>query len=86
MPKIWPTEVIRELLALAAATGESQATLASAEEARLFRFAIYTFRKVHGTGADLSITLDDNIVVVRKRTVPVITLSSEADTTVGSEQ
>ena len=86
MPKIWPTEVIRELLALASSGGESQATLASAEEARLFRFAIYTFRKVHDVGADLSITLDDNVVVVRRRPAHSITLSSEADAPVCSEQ
>ena len=79
MPKIWPTAVIRELLALAETAGESQATLDTAEEARLFRFAIYGFRKNQGLGEDLSVTLDGNIVIVRRRSVPTIALSTTID-------
>ena len=78
MPKIWPLEVMRELLALAAATGESRAELATEEEAKLFRFAIYNFRKTNDLGADLSITTEANVVIVRKRLAPKITIACHA--------
>lgn len=85
MPKIWPADTIRELLALANAKGESRATLSSAEEARLFRFAVYSFRKAHHAWPDLSVTLDDNVVIVRRRPTHVIDLSNEIDLPICSE-
>jgi hypothetical protein len=63
---------IRELIALAERTGFAKAALGSAEEARLFRFAIYSFRRANEVGLELSITLDDNEVVLRKRQCPSI--------------
>lgn len=85
MPQLWPTSTIRELLALAEAAGESRAILESAEDARLFRFAIYSFRKTHDIGADLSITLEDNTVVVHKRPAHVVVLANETDSPSCSE-
>lgn len=67
MSNIWPRDQIRELLALADASGSARAELISAEEAEKFRFAIYFFRRQHGIGQNLTITLDGNFVVVEKR-------------------
>jgi hypothetical protein len=72
--KIWPLDTIRELLALANTSGEARATLASAEEAELFRFAIYNFRRNHSLGLDMTVTIDDNAVVVTKRTLAAVTI------------
>lgn len=72
MPKLWPYELIRELLTRADLTGESSATLASPRDAQLFRYAIYSFRKQTDLGRDLFITLEDNTVKVAKRAVPEI--------------
>jgi hypothetical protein len=69
---IWPKDVIRELLAQASLTGEARAELASPTEAERFRFAIYSFRRTEGIGYDLSITLDTNTVVVRKKHLPSV--------------
>jgi hypothetical protein len=74
MPKIWPHDTIRELLALAEATGESSAELASEREAELFRFAIYSFRREQGIGHNLSVTLDGCRVVVTKRETPTVVI------------
>lgn len=74
MPKVWPQATIRELLAIADATGESIATLGSEREAELFRFAIYSFRRMTGIGDNLSITLDRTKVVVTRRTTPTVTI------------
>lgn len=78
MPQVWPHATIRELLALADANGEAQATLASAREAELFRFAIYSFRRNNDIGHNLSVTIADNAVVVTRRSTPsVVILQSE---------
>lgn len=77
MPKLWPYATIRELLALAEATGQSQATLASEREAELFRFAIYSFRKQYTLGQDLSISLDGNNVIITKRQTPSVMILQE---------
>lgn len=74
MPKIWSHATIRELLTLALTTGESSAVLGSSREAELFRFAIYGFRRGCSDWDDLSITLDENKVIVTKRIAPTITI------------
>jgi hypothetical protein len=74
VPKLWPTDVIRELLALADATGRSEAVLSSVREAELFRFAIYSFRRHADVGWDLSVTLDETKVIVTKRLPPSVTI------------
>ena len=71
----WPQHTIRELIALGETSGEARATLGTPEEARLFRFAIYTFRKEHNVGFDLRITLEENVVVLRRRPQPVIVIA-----------
>lgn len=77
MPKVWPYATIRELLALADVSGESRAELASRREAELFRFAIYSFRRQHDIGQDLSVTLDGNNVIITKRTAPSVVIMQE---------
>ena len=80
MPKIWPYDTIRELLALAEAKGEATATVASEREAILFRYAIYSFRKLNDIGHNLSVTLDNNRVIVTKRTLPQVQILEEQET------
>lgn len=72
--KIWPRSEIRELLALAERTGIARATLGSPDEAAKFRFAIYTFRRTHGTKFDFSVVVEGNDVVVRQNEMPSITI------------
>jgi hypothetical protein len=79
LPKIWPHATIRELLARAGVYGESRATLGSAREAELFRFAIYSFRRQNNVGWHLSVTLDDNDVVVTKRVEPNVSILQEQE-------
>ena len=67
MSSIWPHNTIRELLALADATGVSKAECDSPKEAEKFRFAIYYFRRQHGLGNDLSVTLDGSFVILEKK-------------------
>ena len=78
MSKIWPSSTIRELIALAVSVGESTATLDSAEEARLFRFAIYSFRRNNGVGEGLQVTLFENKVILTRQTCPSISITSPA--------
>lgn len=80
MSKIWPYDTIRELLALARVLGESTAELANEEDARNFRFAIYSFRRQNDEGNDLSITLDGNKVIVRPKQVPVVKILETSQT------
>lgn len=81
MPKIWPYDMIRELLALADAKGESIATLDSEREAVLFRYAIYSFRRINpGVGDNLSVTLSGTSVIVTKRLSPVVHILQEQET------
>ena len=78
MPKIWSSEMIRELLALAGAQGSAQAELANAREAALFRFAIYTFRRKNRIGNDISITIEDNkVMLVKRPEIPTIKILQE---------
>ena len=77
MPKIWPHETIRELLALAEAMGEAQAELGSEREAELFRFAIYSFRRQAKIGQDLAVAVEGNKVTVAKRKVPEVFIIQE---------
>lgn len=77
MTKLWPQSKIRELLAQAAANGEARAQLDSRDNAERFRYSIYAFRKSHGIGYDVSVTLDGNTVVVTKKTTPSVVLLSE---------
>lgn len=65
--KIWPQSVIRELIAQAKASGEARAELESRALAERFRYSIYSFRKTHNIGYDVSITIDNNTVVVTKK-------------------
>ena len=75
MPQVWPHATMRELLAQANATGEARATLASAREAELFRFAIYSYRRKHASEyCTLAITLDGNNVVATRREEPSVTI------------
>lgn len=67
---------IRELLVLATMEGESKATLETEADARLFRFAVYSFRKAQDFGHDLSVTIEGNCVIVRKRQTPIVEISS----------
>jgi hypothetical protein len=76
-PPIWEPATIRELLAIAATSAEARAVLATPEEAELFRFAIYNFRRTQGIGNDMTITLEGNAVVVRKRPEPSVTILHE---------
>lgn len=79
MSQTWPREKIRELLALADATGHSSAVLASAREAELFRFAIYSFRRKNADlGGDLSVTLEGNNVIIKKREEHYVAISQAA--------
>lgn len=75
--KIWPQSKIRELLALAAVTGEARAELDSHDAAEKFRYSIYAFRRAHNIGFDTSITIEDKTVVVTKKTTPSVVLLSE---------
>ena len=68
----WPQDTIRELIALAQESGSSCATLTDASEAKLFRFAIYNFRRDQGIGFDLSITLDEEKVLLKRKELPEI--------------
>lgn len=83
--KIWPTELIRELLARAVADGEASASTTDVDSAKNFRFAIYNFRRDNATDADaaswqdLVITLDETNVIVRKRAEPQIALADMGD-------
>lgn len=72
----WPPDVIRELIAQAEASGESRAVLGSADEARLFRFAIYSFRRANSVGQELTITVDEASVVLARRVLPVISIAT----------
>lgn len=72
MPKSWDPSIIRELLARASLCGVARADLGSPDEASLFRFAIYNFRKTHHLGLDLRITLSDNSVLIEKQQIPAI--------------
>lgn len=80
MPKIWPHDMIRELLALAETQGESSAELESEREAELFRFAIYSFRRTNAVGEDVSVKLDGNRVVLTHKPAPSIRIL-QADAT-----
>lgn len=77
MPNLWPTATIRELLCTAEAIGEAKATLSSNRDAKLFRYAIYSFRKATAIGQNVSVTIDDRTVIVRKRDEPFVTLHQE---------
>lgn len=70
--KIWPHDMIRELLALAELEGESRAVLGSKREAERFRFAIYSFRRHNNVGFNLSITIDETTVIVTRREMPEV--------------
>jgi hypothetical protein len=76
MSKIWPHDKIRELIGLAEATGEARATLASAAEAKLFRYAIYSWRRTNSLGWDIMATIDDATVVLTKK--PEVHILQEA--------
>jgi hypothetical protein len=77
MSKIWPHEMIRELLALAEAGGEARAELETRREAERFRFAIYSFRRQNNIGNSLSVTIDGNTVVVARKEMPTVTILSD---------
>jgi hypothetical protein len=77
MANIWPQETMRELLALAATSGRATASLTSADEARLFRYAIYNFRNNNQIHADLEITLDDNKIILTKKEPASVTIHRE---------
>jgi hypothetical protein len=83
MPTVWQHDVIRELLTLAEKVGKAEATLADASDARSFRFAIYRFRNQEGIGLNLSITLDDNKLVVTRREAPSIEITYDEPQPVG---
>ena len=76
MPKQWPYDKIRELVAMADFQGRAVATLDTDQEARLFRFAIYNFRKIHGLGNDLRIIVVGNTVVLSKINEPNVSLNT----------
>jgi hypothetical protein len=67
MSRIWPAELIRELLTAAEKHGTAKATLDSVEDANKFRFSVYTFRKANSVGEDLIITVEGNEVIARRR-------------------
>ena len=74
MSKSWPKDVIRELLALAKTEGYSKATLSTPDEAKLFRFAIYNFRRNEDFGREINVTLDDTAVVLSQREYPIVSI------------
>lgn len=76
-PSTWPRDTIRELLALADASGESKAELPSARDAELFRFAIYSFRRTERVGGNISVTLDGTNVILTKRNIPQVAIVQE---------
>lgn len=81
MTKIWPYDKIRELLALANASGEAVAILNSEREAELFRYAIYGFRRTNpGVGDNLSVTIVNTNVIVTKRVSPLVNILQEQET------
>lgn len=77
MSKVWPHEQIRELFALAELNGSARAELASPEKAEKFRFAIYYFRRQNSIGLDISITLENNFVVMEKREIREVMIVQE---------
>lgn len=70
--RIWPHAMIRELIALAQTQGEARAQLPTRGDAERFRFAIYSFRRQNRLGQELSITIEDDTVVLTKREAPEI--------------
>lgn len=70
--KIWPQSKIRELLAQAKLSGEARAELDSRQAAERFRYAIYSFRRAHNVGFDVSVTLDETSVVLTRRDIPEV--------------
>lgn len=76
MTKTWPKDQIRELIALANVSGSAKAKLSSPGEAKLFRFAIYNFRRRQGLGEDLVIDLTGDEVTLTKAEIPTITIIS----------
>lgn len=70
---------MRELLASAEAYGEARATLASAREAELFRFALYSYRRANNLGLDLALTIDGTAVIARKRQAHRVELVLQPD-------
>jgi len=85
MPHTWPPETIRELLTLAKTSGQSRAKLGSETEARLFRYAIYSFRRNHDPIVDALITLDGNEVVVTKRKTTLVSILAPKENQNGTE-
>ena len=77
MRKAWPKATIRELFTLADATGQAAATLTSEREAKLFRFAIYNFRRAEGIGNDIFVGLESSTVTLVKREMPSIVIAQE---------
>ena len=78
MPSVWPIATIRELLALADANGSASAVVGSEEEAELFRYSIYGFRRRNDCHHDLTVTIEPTAegtsVVLRKRQAPIVTI------------
>lgn len=81
MTKIWPQDTIRELLALAEARGESCALLEDSAAAESFRFAIYYFRRQNNIGQNLTVTIEDNKVVITRRETPQVKILQEGEVT-----
>ena len=76
MSRIWPADMIREMLALAEATGEAYAELENPAEAAKFRFAVYTFRKTQRLGEDLAISIEGRRVWARQRPSPMVVVGT----------
>ena len=74
MPALWPQDTLREILAQAEVAHCARVECPTGRDAELLRFALYNFRKQHKIGLQLGITLDENVVVVEKRSAPTITI------------
>lgn len=73
----WPKDLMRELIGLAEANGESRAAVSDTDAAERFRFALYKFRQANGIGEALCITIDGTAVVLTKPApAPVVILDT----------
>lgn len=75
--RIWPMNMIKDLIEQAESTGESEATLQSAREAGLFHFAIRNYKRRYGVGKNLTINTSGNTVTLRTKPVVLITTTEQ---------
>lgn len=82
-PFIWDEPIILDLIERAERGEISEARLGGAREAKLFRFAIYKYRRTNNRGKDLSILIDkqdSRIVRLIRARIEVKVLERESTT------